>query len=63
VRASERERVAIERGADQLIHLIRFHFRRQPRRLKRFEQSYAQLCYRLYSALDKDFQRRTGSRP
>jgi hypothetical protein len=52
---SERQRLAIDRGATQLWELIKWHYRDRPRQLKRLHRAYAGLCGLLYRALERRF--------
>jgi hypothetical protein len=54
---SDIERVAVERGANDLIELVRFHYKTKPRELARLNRIYTRACVRLYRALDRSFQK------
>jgi hypothetical protein len=58
---SQREEKAVKRGADELMVLAEWHFRKKPRVLKRWRKEFAGFCTRLYSALERSYQRQTGS--
>lgn len=62
MRWDERERIATERGADQLMELVSWHYRGEPAKLSRLRKLYTQLCVLLYRALERRFGRRKGSR-
>jgi hypothetical protein len=52
---SERQRLALERGASDLWELVKWHYRNRPAQLKRLHQAYARLCCLLYRALERRF--------
>lgn len=52
---AERKRVALERGADELMQLVEWHYRLRPRLLKRLRLVYTRLCVFLYRALERRF--------
>ena len=54
---SDRQRAAVDRGADSLWQLIRFHYKKEPRALRQFHRAYVRLCCSFHQALE----RRTGA--
>jgi hypothetical protein len=58
---SDREQRAVERGADELMALAEFHFRKRPRVLLRLRKLYAWFCVHLYSTLERSYRRQTAA--
>lgn len=52
---SERKRIALERGCDELMALIEWHYKHRQPQLKRFRAAYASLCIAFYRALERRF--------
>jgi hypothetical protein len=52
----EREHVATKRGADELMDLCRWHYKKRPRELKQLYRAYASVCIRLFKALERRFK-------
>ena len=63
----ELAKLATDRGATALLELVRWHYRKQPRSLKRLEAAHTRLCVLLYCALLRKFPAtrftRSTSRP
>jgi hypothetical protein len=59
---SEREEKAVKRGADELMALAEWHFRRRPRVLLRLRKEFVRFCVRTYSALERSYQRQNGKK-
>jgi hypothetical protein len=57
---SDLERIATERGAKDLIELVRFHYKDRPRELARLNRAYEKTCVLLYRALDRSFRKKRG---
>jgi hypothetical protein len=58
---SEREEKAVKRGADELMNLCEWHFRKRPRVLARLRQAYRLLCLRLYCSLERSYRAKNGN--
>ena len=59
---SEREERATKRGADELMALAEWHFRKRPRVLLRLRKEYARFCVGAYSTLERSYRRQTAEK-